>query len=271
MKALLIVNNAGHQQEHAAWMREGLGRYNIDVVFGKRGDFVPCDFVIVWGLRQLATNTAAKRAGVPILVMERGHLQPRMEWTSLGWNELAGRGTYPGCLDTGERFARHFGHLMQPWSDDGDAALILGQIPGDMSLRGTDPKKWATNAAAECRAAGFGRVIYRRHPRVAQTGDAWHPPGAVLSRYAALEDDLAQSAIAVSFSSTSGVEAILSGTPHVAFDEGSMVWPVSAQRRFTRQTPDRRDWANALAWTQWQEHEIRSGAAWEAIRTCGGL
>ena len=269
MKGLIAIKDALHQREAASCLREGLNRHGIEVETLPFNSFGRCDFVAIWGWRQKLTIEAALDVGVPILVMERGHLQPRAKWISLGWGGLAGRGIYPGCCDGGERFETQFGHLMAPWKVKvGKTALVLGQISGDPSLRGMDPKAWAMERVTELTALGYERIIYRQHPSVREKGHTWRPKGAERSQ-ATLAEDFDQAAIAISFSSTAGIEAVLSGTPHVAFDEGSMAWPVSAHRDASLVVrPRRKAWAHALAWTQWRADEIRSGMAWEALKAC---
>lgn len=97
-------------------------------------------------------------------------------------------------------------------------------------------------------------------------GSTFCPPTAVLSTNERLIDDLHWAALAVSYNSTAGVEAVLAGVPTVTLDEGAMAWPVSGHTIFDRVKPDREAWCHQLAWTQFSLDEIRSGFCWEMLK-----
>ena len=137
--------------------------------------------VVVWGWRQRRVIDAASKRGTPILVMERGHVQPRMEWTSCGLNGLARRGTYPSAQDGGARWRAHHAHHEQPWGVNLHGyALVCGQVLGDAALWGCDFRAWAQGVVDVLRARGM-RVVYRPHPYSLRTGDTWAPRGADVS------------------------------------------------------------------------------------------
>jgi hypothetical protein len=263
MKAAIHVNHAEHQRTHAGWMAEGLKRHGIATEFAPANVPVACDFAVIWGWKQQGVI----RAGRPILVMERGHLQDRMVWTSCGWNGLGRRATYAAVDDGGVRFREYWGALMQPWREArAGTALILGQCPGDAALHGTDLVAWATRCASVLAKSGWD-VVFRPHPLQVRRGLAQCPPDARLSRNADIGDDLKDAAVAVTFNSTAGVEAILAGVPVVAMDEGSMAWDV-AGHGFAEigRKPDRTEWAHRLAWCQFSEGEIATGFAWDCVK-----
>lgn len=262
MKCVIHVNHAEHQRTHADWMAEGLRLHGLEVSFAAYDEPEPCDFAVVWGAHQKRVMAT----GRPFLMQERGHIQPRMEWTSLGWNGLAGRGLYPMAQDGGERFARHFAHHLKEWRQGGSYALVMGQTPGDAAVEGTDVVSWAARVTAELQSLGH-RVRFRAHPNCAARAAQQCPAGADLSG-GSLADDLDGAAFVVTFNSTSGVEAALAGVPLVVMDRGGMAWPVSAHTlREAGVAPDRAQWCADLAWSQWSESELRSGAFWEAVRS----
>ncbi len=270
MKAFIAVNSAPHQVEAADRLSESLKRHGINCQTGSPGEAAPCDFLAVWGYRFRNLIERARSKGIPVLVMEAGHLQPRAEWTSLGWNGLAGRGLYPKAEDSGRRFWRHFADHYQPWKDPGDYALVLGQVPNDHALAGQDARAWAQQATDRLIERGW-RVRYRPHPKCLEADDRWCPKGAHFLPQS-LAFDLARADVAVTFSSTAGVEAALDGVPVIACDEGAMCRPVAAHSLDDNpRCPNRMDWCADMAWTQWTDTEIRTGEAWEAVKTCGVL
>lgn len=251
ISAILHASSMEHQRRHVAWMAEGLGRHGVKC--RKMPINTPADatFCVIWGWKQQDVIANAKAKGMPILVMERGHLQPRMHFTSMGWNGLAGRAIYAKPEDCGDRWAKHWGH-MEPWRQDGDYALIMGQTPGDASIRNVDFREWHEKTAHRLEKQGY-EVRFRPHPNTGETRP--------------LEKDLAGASLVVTWNSTSGVEAALAGVPVVACDEGAMVWPVASHdvdEPVIR--PDRQEWVEQLACCQWEPDEIVSGEFWEPLK-----
>jgi hypothetical protein len=269
LKAVVHINNSSHQAQHGAWVTAGLRKHGINVVQARWNSPTVADMVVVWGWKQERVIKPARERGIPILVMERAHLPPRMEWTSCGLNGLCGRATYAKANDGGARWREHFAHIEQPWKApaiDGHV-VVFGQVRGDASLWGVDFHKWAQDCTNSLKASGF-KVVYRPHPlSVRLQNDLWCPRGATFSTGKAMADDLAGAAFAVTFNSTSGVETVLAGVPTVTFDQGAMAWPVtthSLDDELIR--PDRTAWAHDLAWTSWLPAEIENGTMWDHLR-----
>lgn len=257
-------NNARHQQEHVAWMLEGFARHGVSGTVVPRNIQAPGDIHVVWGWKQPVVIAHCKAEGKPILVMERGHLQPRMEFTSLGWGGLARRGRYPGKDICGDRWRKHWG-AMEPWKDGGEYALVIGQVDGDASLYGVNFNVWAQKATNALLGRGLA-VRYRPHPLMLRNDRLWRPDRAEFSTRT-LAEDLAGAAVCVTYNSTTCVEAVLAGVPTVTSDEGAMAWPVTSHSvDAPAEKPDRREWADDLACCQWSADEIRTGEAWEAVR-----
>jgi hypothetical protein len=81
-----------------------------------------------------------------------------------------------------------------------------------------------------------------------------------------LSDDLKAARFVVTWNSNTAVEAILSGIPAVARDEGSMAWDVAGHSLSVPPRINRMAWAHALAWKQWGKAEMMSGYCWEHVR-----
>ena len=265
MKANLFLANGDHQHQHATWMTEGLKVHGINVRAATSDDDVDCDFCVVWGYRKIPLFHFAEKAGTPVLLLERGHLQPRMQETSMGWNGLAGLGIRPQCQDNGERFNSKYGHHLKPWRWDGEYVLVMGQANGDASLHGLDFNKWAQAVCDAYRGEGH-KVVFRPHPLADQNR---HPTGVEVHKGVALEQSLSGAKLCVTYTSTSAIEAVLAGVPTISCHDGSMSTPVTARGPLTTPIrPDRTAWAKRLAWCQFTIDEIRNGTAWETMKTC---
>lgn len=268
MRAAIHVNNiADHQREHGAAMKAGLERHGVQVQLAQSGylarDVV--DFSVIWGFRQKAIIASA----LHVLVMERGYLPDRFVWTSLGWDGLNGRARFPEPQDDGQRFDKFFGQHLKPWRSDGDYALLIGQVDGDVATQNVNLPRWY-RATAE-RLAVLGHTVrYRPHPFTLRTrgGDARGecPPDAKYSTRP-LDEDLARAALCVTWNSNTAVDAVLAGVPTVTMDEGSMAWAVSSHDVAAELVrPDRHDWCRRLSWCQWTLAEISDGTAWAVVR-----
>ena len=263
MRAVIhLGNRAPHRREHTSAMAQGLAKHGVQVVIG--GPYAdPGDVSIVWGARQ----TRILESGVPVLIIERGHVGDRMRYSSLGWGGLGRRGRYPAAPDGGARWREHWGHLMQPWQHREGYALILGQVDGDAALRGLDVVAWAGEVGAELLGRGW-EVRFRPHPLAERKA----PAGIPVTDGQSFEADLRGAGLCVSFNSTAGVGAVLAGIPTVTLDPGAMAWPVASHALAEAPVrPERAPWAHDLAWTQWTLAEIASGDAWAAVGPLAGL
>lgn len=144
-------------------------------------------------------------------------------------------------------------------------ATIMGQVFGDAATRDVDLAAWQAEIARVLKAQGY-EVHFRPHPVDVRKERVKVPPGAILRPTCEpIDTALAATDFAITFNSTSGVEAALAGIPVHAADEGSPAWPV-ASRDLRPRRPDRGAWASRLAWAQWTIEEFRSGYAWEHVR-----
>jgi hypothetical protein len=266
-----------HQKPALEGMAEGMRRHGFTVDFS--ADDIPfeSDIVVMWGQRQKAVLAMAKQRNVPVLVMERGHVQPRILWTSCGFNGLGRRGAYPSAQDGGARWNKHFAHHLKPWRMAGSYALVCGQLQADVALGNLDIRAWTQNIIDALRAKGLA-VRYRPHPYEKLVGENWVPRNAEISASPAakevhdasnLADDLRDARMVVTYNSTSGVESVLAGVPTIAENEGAMAWPMATHSiEETLVMPDRTSWCHDLAWTQWLPEEIQNGTAWASVKSC---
>lgn len=263
---------ATHQFEHAAAFKQGMKKHGVIARDGHHDTFAGAEVSVIWSWKQPKLIEAAQQAGKHILVMERGFLPNRMDWCSLSIDGMNGLGTAPSAPSS-DRWDKHFSHLLKPWKEGNtpNDALIIGQVPGDPTLYGTDMFQWVDEMIAELAAHGYGS-IFRCHPYVQNKinrGElpAWNPKPPVLYSTATLEEDFARTSLVVTFSSNTGVEAILNGIPTMALHPGSMVYNLSSQDFTNPQTrPDRASWCNDMGYRQWTMDELSNGTAWDFVR-----
>jgi hypothetical protein len=103
-------------------------------------------------------------------------------------------------------------------------------------------------------------VMFRAHPLAARKGFR-QQPNYTHTIGGTLEATLARAAVAITWNSNAGVDAVVAGVPLVTMDEGAMAREVSSHRIGAFVRPDRSAWAHRLAWKQWTLAEIESGVA----------
>lgn len=215
--------------------------------------YVESDLCVMWGVRDATSIARQKAHGGEVATLELGYIGDREKWTSVSFGGgLSRRGRFAEIRDA-SRFARHFGHLMQPWRTLlHGSVMIFGQVEGDRSIAHINPQSFYNEANDIYSGRGFS-VKFRPHP----LEKAGQPP---------IEQALVGVRFGVTYNSNSAVNAVLAGVPMVVCDEGSMAWEVAAHSLGSvPREVDRSDWAARLAWKQWTIDEMRSGQCWDRV------
>jgi len=259
--AIIVAGDSAYRRLHGwgAAFAEGLRRHGWRAELARHA--APSDMLVLWGVRRQGAIALQRRHG-EVCILERGYVGDRFAWSSVSFGGgLNGRATFRGPLHDASRWERHFSPLMRPWRRRDGYVLIMGQMPGDMSLYRLKPRALWTEAARALQARGHD-VRFRPHPL---SGGVCLPGVATLPATMPLADALAGAAFVVTINSNAGVDAVLAGVPTVTLDEGAMAWPVTGHAMAMPPVPDRAAWATALAWKQWRMDEIASGHAWAMV------
>jgi len=244
-----------HQERWTAAFCEGLKQHGIQPEHLPTTKWKQSDVAVVWGerLRQIAETYTDNT-----LVIECGYFRDRLSYASLGWNGLNNRADFCNKNSPPDRWQKH-GVPVRDWKEGGEYVLILGQVPGDYSHRHADINAFYSDAIRGLSHIGLP-VVFRPHPLSRGT-----VKGCILDTSESLEAALDSAALAVTFNSNSGVDAVLRGVPTITMDKGAMAWDVTGHTYETPPTPDREQWLNDLAYCQWTEQELREGAAWQHL------
>ena len=241
----------GHQRAHRDALMAGLSALGVDDLGS--------DVVVAWGWRGARELRAQ---GHRVLVFERGYLGDRMgRYSSIAWNGLNGRATFPEYPDDGGERFRACGFHMKPRRVGGEHVLLVGQVRTDAAVAHTNICKWYETAADAAQKAYGLPVVFRPHPDEVSRGMARAVAGTRMET-GTLADALAGAAHVITFSSNTAVESLIAGIDTVAVDCGSMAYGVAGMSIGERANFDARaDWAYKLAWKQWTLEEIASGDA----------
>lgn len=253
-------SGGGGISPHILAVAEGFRRHGIEPNMLPVGKPEPCDLAVCWGVRKRAEMRSGRRA----LIVERGYVGDRFQWTSMGFDGLNGKADFCNRDMPGDRWSRYFASAMQPWRDHaGDYVLVLGQVPGDASIHGiVDIGRWYETVAVQLFRAGH-KARFRAHPLAPKFGR--HPTLKPIG--GTLQEAFAKAKWVVSYNSNSALDAVLAGVPAVTIDRGAMAWDVTGHKATVAPpTPDRTQWANNLAYTQWSPDEIERGDAWDHLK-----
>lgn len=240
-----------HQNSWGSAFAAGLKKHGVDAHLSET--YSRADLVVMWSVRREDTINLAKREECEVCILERGYVGDRLNWTSVSFGgRLNGRAEFRGPLTDGSRWKENFSDLMKPWrEEESGAAIIMGQTPGDMSVKNVSLPSFYERASREFQRLGL-KTRLRQHPNIAKSRP--------------LEMDLSEARCAITWNSNSGVDAVLAGVPTVAMDQGSMAWNVAGHSFAMPPKPDRRQWANALAWKQFSKEEMTSGFCWDTVK-----
>lgn len=258
MKITFHAREKTHQKEVAEALAESFSVFNENHDIEFVDDLSPrdTDLAVIWGVRKHKIINNQRARGKPYLVMERGYFLDRFVYTSLGFNGLNGRANFMNQGLLPFRWNEHFSHLMQPVrKNNSNTVVIIGQTPGDMSHAHVDIEPWYKKMELYLRRDNFN-VEFRPHPNVEAPKET-------------LDQMFKRVRGVVTFSSNTGVDAVLAGVPTIACDPTSMIFQLVGSSLDTirnQVVPDRTQWANELAYTQWTLEEIASGQPWSNLR-----
>ena len=216
-----------------------------------------------------------KAAGIPLVILDLGYINRASHaQDATGYNQMGiGRvGAIPSIPCPGDRLTALGVMLSPPAAQNrGKVALILGQMPGDSQhgLNSVALSAYLSERAGYWQAKGY-EIHYRPHPNAQAMG--LQPIPYVRTRQSneeSLSKALSEARVAVTYNSTSAVEAILAGVPvdchrdaHYALvaDYG---WGAEseAEGHAYISVQDVHEYLCRLAYAQWTISEIQNGGA----------
>ena len=168
------------------------------------------------------------------------------------------------------------------WSTSGDYILLCMQKVGDASMRGADVFEWTETTVNELRKHTDRKIMIRPHPlyrkstlhkalqeKVLRVADVhWQETDLLQEGFITVQEQLQKAWCTVTYTSGSGIDAVLQGIPNIACDTGSMVYDVSSKKISEVENPyrgDRLKWNNKISHCQWSIEEFESGECWEHV------
>jgi len=204
-----------------------------------REQYFPADgeAYLQWGFKKTPALLSAIESKVPFIIVDMGYFDAfeRQARMSISINGLHGTSMKSDfVLDLPPR--RHPPVL--DYNEEGENVLIIGQMPGDQSLRGQDIDAWMNRAAVEATEV-FKKPAHKRpHPNMLNPWEPKPPP---------LEDVLSNAYVTINWTSTSAIASVLAGIPTVTQHPTNMAFPVCSDRIMRRRAVGREAWVHDIA------------------------
>ena len=205
----------------------------------------------------------------PVIVLEVGGIQRGTTW-KVGLNGI-NRTAYFGEQDNDRTRADSLGLVCKPWRSNGDYILIAGQHDKSLQWQGMPSvSNWLIKTIDDIRAHTERPILFRPHPRCPlpyiekEFKNVYRQDPVKLSNtYDDFDMNFDDIHATVSYSSNPGIHSILEGVPAFV-STSSLAYDVGNDIDFMHDIeqplmPDRTQWLNDYAWTEYTIKEISQG------------
>ena len=249
---------------------ESLKQAGHEVVHNHPNSDVDVIWSILWFGRMSRNREIWQRArkqNKPVIVIEIGGIRRGSTWR-IGLNGV-NRDAYFGEQGNDDTRARKLRLSLQPWRETGEYILICGQHERSQQWHKLPPMRtWAEQQIDEIRRYSDRPIIFRPHPRspvqklnTKHGGVRVQQPQKTKGSYDDFDMRFQGAWAVVSHSSNPGPHAILAGVPAFV-SPSSLAYPVGNTDYSLIESPlmpDRTQWLNDYAHTEYTLDEIREG------------
>ena len=241
------------------------------------------DIVVIWSVLWQGRMIGYKRIwdecqlkNKPVVVLEVGGIK-RNETFKVGINGVNREADFANQPVDDKRWKK-LNIELKPWQSTGNTIIICGQHHRSHQWRNNPSMNlWFEQQINEIRKYTNRPILVRPHPR--------NPIGLDIKKwkdvsykspqrdYNTIDDTdfketLKHTWAVINYSSNPAMTAVFNGIP-VFVSEQSLCYDVgnsSLTDINNPKMPDRQNWANRLAYTEWTTEEIKQGLPWERIK-----
>jgi hypothetical protein len=194
-----------------------------------------------------------------VIVLEIGGLVRGTTW-KIGINGI-NQGSYFAPNGQDDTRKNQLGLNFKPWKTNGNEILICTQHDKSQQWDGNPSlRDWTTKIIKEIRQYSQRPIKIRPHPRCVVYPNM-PDTNIIKSTERTIEREFNTAWAVVNYSSNPGIESILNGVPAFVSNK-SLASPVG-NLEFSNienpNRPDRTQWLNDLAWTEWTIEEMAKG------------
>lgn len=235
----------------------------------------PGDYVVTIGFNEriLKLIHDSLRTKVNVLILTDGFIKTRdvefddRHW-AVGLNGIHCQAEQPPFLVPGDRW-RKLDTALTPWRKrtSKDAPILIAHQYSQHPLNGVMKVDLFQNAVQEIRQYTNRPIIVKQHPLDKTVREFPGATEVIRGRERNFSKYLAAAHCVITGDSNAGLESILAGVP--VFTLMPSMLDSVANKDLSRienpETPDRQQWANWIAYTQWTAPEMKTGEAWKAV------
>lgn len=232
------------------------------------------DIDVIWSVLfqgRMALNKTvwdkAKHAGRPVIVLEVGGINRGTTW-KVGLNGI-NKGSYYVPANADNSRANQLGLKLTPWRSTGECIIICGQHNKSLQWIDMPPmSKWIMDTIDTIQHFSDRTIIIRPHPRCplphieSQFKNVYNQtPMHISGTYDNFNLDFSKAWATVSWNSNPGSQSIIAGVPAFV-GENSLardVANIDLSNIENPMMPERQQWLNELAYTEYTTKEIESG------------
>ena len=205
----------------------------------------------------------------PTIVLEVGGIKRGSTW-KVGLNGI-NRDAFFGDAGNDSRRSDLLGLRLKPWRTDGEYILICGQHDKSLQWQGMPRmSQWVMDTIDEIQKHTDRPIIFRPHPRCTlphieheYTNVRRQDPRYINGTYDDFDMGFDNIWATVSYSSNPGIHSIIKGVPAFV-SPSSLAYDVANDIDFLHDIenpmmPDRTQWLNDYAHTEWTVEEISQG------------
>ena len=252
-----------------------------DSIYKNRND--DCDIAVIWSVLWMGRMqdykfiwNAYRKKNKPVVVIEVGGIKRNETW-KIAINGVNREADFANDNFDDKRWKK-FNIDLKPWRSDGQNIILCGQHHRSHQWRNNKPmQKWFEDQIVQIRKYTDRHIIVRPHPRNSFIVDTKKFANISLQqpiRDRATYDDtdfdkvLQKAYAVVNHSSNPAMQSVFNGVP-VFVSESSLCYEVGNPNYESLNNPikpDRQQWVNKLAYTEWWIDEIREGIPWKRIK-----
>jgi hypothetical protein len=234
------------------------------------------DVAVIWSVLwngRMAKNKQVwdinRRLGKPVIVLEVGGIKRGTTW-KVGLNGI-NRDAYFGPNNNDGSRANALGLSLQPWQKEGSSILICGQHDKSLQWQGMPRmSEWVMRTIESIQRFSDRAIIFRPHPRcplpyIEQEfkNVTRQKPVKINGTYDDFNMSFRNVHATVSYSSNPGIHSVLNGVPAFV-GSASLAYDAANDIDFLHDIenpykPDRTQWLNDYAWTEFTVQEISQG------------
>lgn len=255
-------------------VEQGLRTLGHDIV--QKGEDIPVIWSVLWH-GKMASNKPVwdkfRNRNQPVMVLEVGGIKRGTTW-KVGINGI-NRDAFFGDAGNDSGRSNLLNLKLKPWRTDGEHILLCGQH--DRSHQWNllpSMERWAVETVENIRSYTDRPIVFRPHPRCPVTNIEKRfknvirqQPKQIPGSYDDFDMQFQNIYCTVSWTSNPGIHSVIEGVPSYT-SPSSLAWPVSIKSLTNLDNPplpDRTQWLNDYAYTEWTVKEIARGLPLERL------